>query len=95
MGSTTREQILQRLTVEPAGLSAPELMRRIRPRISQPTLWRTLDSLRAEQPDITRRHASTCRRCAACDCIRSRRDALHRIRNSGRSRIGGCKSFGW
>jgi hypothetical protein len=48
MGSTTREQILQRLTVEPAGLSAPELMRRIRPRISQPTLWRTLDSLRAE-----------------------------------------------
>lgn len=48
MGSTTREQILQLLAVEPAGLSAPELKRRIQPRISQPTLWRTLDSLRAE-----------------------------------------------
>lgn len=48
MRPTTREQVLQLLAVEPAGLSAAELMRLIRPRISQPTLWRTLDGLRAE-----------------------------------------------
>ncbi|MEX2050573.1 MAG: hypothetical protein WD944_04950 [Steroidobacteraceae bacterium] len=48
MRSTRREQILQLLAVEPGGLSAPEFMRQIRPRISQPTLWRTLDGLRAE-----------------------------------------------
>jgi len=48
MRSTPREQVLQLLSVEPAGLSAPELKRQIRPRISQPTLWRTLDGLRAE-----------------------------------------------
>jgi hypothetical protein len=48
MRSTTREQVLQFLAVEPAGLSAPELLRQIRPRISQPTLWRALDGLRAE-----------------------------------------------
>lgn len=48
MRSTPREQVLQLLAVEPAGLSALDLMRRIRPRISQPTLWRTLDGLRSE-----------------------------------------------
>lgn len=48
MRPTTRQQVLQLLATEPAGLSAPELMRLIRPRISQPTLWRTLDGLRAE-----------------------------------------------
>lgn len=48
MRPTTREQVLQLLAVEPAGLSAAELMRLIRPRKSQPTLWRTLDGLRAE-----------------------------------------------
>ena len=48
MQSTPREQVLQLLAIEPAGLSAPELKRQIRPRISQPTLWRTLDGLRAE-----------------------------------------------
>jgi len=48
MRPTSRDQVMQLLAVEPAGLSAPELMRLIRPRISQPTLWRTLDGLRAE-----------------------------------------------
>jgi hypothetical protein len=48
MRSSPREQVLQLLAVEPAGLSAPDLRRQIRPRISQPTLWRTLDGLRAE-----------------------------------------------
>ena len=48
MRSTPSEQILQLLVIEPAGLGAPDLLRRIRPRISQPTLWRALDGLRAE-----------------------------------------------
>ncbi len=48
MRSTPRDQVLQLLAIEPEGLRAPDLMRRIRPRISQPTLWRTLDGLRAE-----------------------------------------------
>jgi hypothetical protein len=45
---TPREQVLQLLAVEPVGLRAPELMRLMRPRPSQPTLWRVLNSLRAE-----------------------------------------------
>jgi hypothetical protein len=36
------------LAVEPAGLRTPDLVRLMRPRISQPTLWRVLDGLRAE-----------------------------------------------
>ena len=48
MQPTPREQVLQLLVLEPAGLGAPELLHQIRPRISQPTLWRTLDRLRAE-----------------------------------------------
>ena len=48
MRSAPRERVLQLLVLEPAGLSAPELLRQIRPRISQPTLWRVLDGLRAE-----------------------------------------------
>jgi hypothetical protein len=43
-----RDQILQLLVTEPAGLKAPEIRRRLRPAVSQPTLWRTLDRLRAE-----------------------------------------------
>ena len=66
MRSTPREQVLQLLAVEPAGLRAPDLMRQIRPRISQPTLWRTLDGLRADgriathgRARATRYHATT------------------------------------
>jgi DNA-binding PadR family transcriptional regulator len=48
MHPTTREQVLQLLMSEPAGLRAPEIMLLVRPRVSQPTLWRILDSLRSE-----------------------------------------------
>jgi len=47
MPSTLRDQLLRHLAAEPAGLGARELLTRIRPRISQPTLWRALDGLRA------------------------------------------------
>ena len=48
MRPTPREQVLELLMLEPTGLRAPDLMRRIRPRVSQPTLWRVLDGLRTE-----------------------------------------------
>lgn len=48
MRPTSREQVLELLMLEPTGLRAPDLMRRIRPRVSQPTLWRILDGLRTE-----------------------------------------------
>ncbi len=36
------------LAGEPKGLSAPELQKRLRPPVSQPTLWRVLDRLRSD-----------------------------------------------
>jgi hypothetical protein len=39
---------LQLLLAEPAGLSAPAIRRQLKPRISQPTLWRILDDLRGQ-----------------------------------------------
>ena len=48
MRPTPREQVLRILAVEPAGIRAPELARLVRPRMSQPTLWRLLDTLRSE-----------------------------------------------
>ncbi len=42
------EQVLQLLVTEPLGLSEPEIRRRLRPRVSQPTLWRILAGLRSE-----------------------------------------------
>jgi hypothetical protein len=48
MSSGTRDQVLQLLLTEPRGLGEPEIRRRLRPRISQPTLWRVLNGLRSE-----------------------------------------------
>jgi hypothetical protein len=41
------QHILGLLALNPGGLSASELRTQIRPRVSQPTLWRRLDELRA------------------------------------------------
>ena len=48
MSHGTRDQVLLLLLSEPRGLSEPELRQRLRPRISQPTLWRVLNGLRSE-----------------------------------------------
>jgi hypothetical protein len=40
------DRVLALLSAAPEGLSAPELARSLRPRVSQPTLWRMLDGLR-------------------------------------------------
>lgn len=42
------EHVLQMLLTAPKGLRAPEIMRHLTPRVSQPTLWRVLDGLRCE-----------------------------------------------
>ena len=47
MRSDTPDQVLQLLLPEVQGLSEPEIRRQLRPRISQPTLWRILNGLRA------------------------------------------------
>ena len=48
MRTTAQDSVIQTLLPEPGGLSAPEILRRLRHRISQPTLWRVLDRLRSE-----------------------------------------------
>jgi hypothetical protein len=48
VGYVKPERVLQLLLTEPEGLRAPEIMRHLTPKVSQPTLWRVLDKLRAE-----------------------------------------------
>ena len=60
-----KDRVLQLLMSEPLGLSEPHIRDLVRPRISQPTLWRILDSLRTDgritvegRARATRYHAS-------------------------------------
>jgi len=55
------EHVLQMLLTEPLGLSEPEIRRRLRPRISQPTLWRILNGLRSEGRLTVEGHARSTR----------------------------------
>ena len=48
MTNVSQDAVMRILLPEPGGLSAPEILRRLRHRISQPTLWRFLDQLRSE-----------------------------------------------
>ena len=48
MRRVSGEQILQVLLTAPKGLRAPEVMRQLTRRVSQPTLWRILDKLQSE-----------------------------------------------
>jgi hypothetical protein len=48
MRTTLEKRVFDMLLLHGDGLSATELLTRLRPRVSQPTLWRTLDSLRAQ-----------------------------------------------
>jgi len=65
MQKALQDRVLQLLMSEPLGLPAPRIRQLVRPRISQPTLWRVLDSLRTEgritvegRARATRYHAS-------------------------------------
>lgn len=86
MRRTPREQILRLLAVEPAGLRAPDLMRLIRPRVSQPTLWRILDGLRSEgritvegRGRATRYHAESRTDAAGLRSLRLHQFAARRL----------------
>ena len=48
MRTALEKRVFDMLLLHGDGLSATELLTRLRPRVSQPTLWRTLDSLRAQ-----------------------------------------------
>jgi hypothetical protein len=48
MSRDSRDRVLQVLLTEAQGLSQPEIRRRLRFRVSQPTLWRVLNELRSE-----------------------------------------------
>jgi hypothetical protein len=63
---TLEDKVLNLLMLHGSGLSAPQLSLQLRPRISQPTLWRTLDALRTKgaitregRARATRYHART------------------------------------
>jgi hypothetical protein len=72
-----QDSVLQLLVREPLGLSASRIRQLVRPRISQPTLWRILDSLRAEGRITVEGHARATRYHASeamnLSVLRSRR----------------------
>jgi len=77
MQKALQDRVLQLLMSEPLGLPAPRIRQLVRPRISQPTLWRVLDSLRTEgritvegRARATRYHASE---STSLSVLRSRR----------------------
>ena len=47
MKASVADRILALLGTVPEGISAPELRRRLKLKVSQPTLWRHLDALRS------------------------------------------------
>jgi len=86
MRPTPREQVLRLLAVEPAGLRAPELAHMLRPRVSQPTLWRILDGLRSEgrvtvegRGRATRYHSASRTDAAALRSLRLHQCAARRL----------------
>jgi hypothetical protein len=77
MKKSMQDSVLRLLMSEPLGLSAPRIRQLVRPRISQPTLWRILDGLRTAgritaegRARATRYHASE---AATLSVLRSRR----------------------
>jgi Fe2+ or Zn2+ uptake regulation protein len=86
MRPTPHEQVLRLLAIEPAGLRAPELAHLVRPRISQPTLWRILDRLRSEgritvegRGRATRYHSASTTDAAALRSLRLHQCAARRL----------------
>jgi len=81
MRPNIRDRILELLLVEPRGLREPEIRGRLRSRISQPTLWRALNALRADGRIAVEGRARATRYHAAADVdvstLRSRRFHRH------------------
>lgn len=77
MRSDALDAVLRALRTEPEGLSAPDILRRLRKPISQPTLWRLLDSLRSQgHITVEGRARATRYRVAFHDDLAARR-SLH------------------
>jgi len=55
------DKVMDILITEDEGLKAPEILSALRPRVSQPSLWRTLDALRAQGDVIMEGHARATR----------------------------------
>ena len=86
MTAATADRLLQLLMPEPAGLSAPELQRVLRPKVSQPTLWRLLEALQSRGAVIvegrgraTRYHAAARRDPATLRSLQMHRAAARRL----------------
>jgi hypothetical protein len=75
------DQVTRLLLTEPLGLSEPEIRRRLRPRISQPTLWRVLNRLRAEGRLVVEGRARSTRyqSCERTDAAALRSRHLHQL----------------
>jgi hypothetical protein len=80
------EQVIQVLLTAPRGLGAPELLKRVKPRISQPTLWRVLNRLRTEGRVVmngsaraTRYHATERDELPVLRSLRLHEAAAHRL----------------
>ena len=71
------DRVLHLLLAEPSGLSAPAIRRQLKPRVSQPTLWRILDDLRVQGRVAVQGRARATRYYAAeqtdLSALRSRR----------------------
>lgn len=77
MRPNLRDSVLETLLPEPEGLSAPEILARLRHGISQPTLWRILNSLRSEgQVTVEGRARATRYRASGFTDIAARRSLL-------------------
>lgn len=80
MHTSRSERITQMLLAEADGLRTPEILRRLKPSISQPTLWRVLRGLRAEGRVAAEGRGRATRYCStersSLPALRSRR--LHR-----------------
>jgi hypothetical protein len=61
MKVSLEDQVLNLLITQEKGLKAPEILGALRSPISQPTLWRTLDALRAQGTVIKEGHARATR----------------------------------
>ncbi|MEI8298833.1 MAG: hypothetical protein WCH32_12485 [Pseudomonadota bacterium] len=80
MQPSSRDIVIRTLLPEAGGLSAPDILRRLPVRISQPTLWRILDALRCEGRILVegRARATRYRATSATDVAAQRSLHMHR-----------------
>ena len=87
------EQILALLGAAPEGLSALELRRRLKRKLSQPTLWRCLNALRSRGLLVVdgRARATRYRTAGSPAGLRSRRESVHTAPADQERSFGGVR----